>query len=200
MPKYFSNFGRVLRYDSNGNGVVATDIMKRVNVLKSVKDNAFVYYKYDIQDGDTPEMIAEKFYGDPERHWIVLYMNEIIDPYYDWPLSYRNFQEYINDKYYDYANNISGLAWSESHIHHIEKNITKTDSVDGSVTNETYIISDPIPHSVVSKGTITIDTSSHQVTYYDWEQQLNEAKRTIKLLKAEYASQVEDELVQLMSK
>ena len=157
-----------------------------------------MYYTYDIQEGDTPEMIAEKFYGDAERHWIVLLLNDIMDPFYDWPLSYRNFTKFIESKY------IGGASYASSTIHHYSKVITKSDSSTGDISSQTYIIDldtyNNTPHSVVSAGTITVTTDKSTTTIYDYEEQLNESKRTIKLLRKEYASQVEDELKALLGK
>ena len=43
--------------------------------------------------GDTPEIIASKYYGDPEKHWIVLLANDIINPFFDFPLNYQEFEK-----------------------------------------------------------------------------------------------------------
>jgi hypothetical protein len=58
-----------------------------------------LYYTYDIQEGDTPEIIAHKYYGDSYRYWIVLFANELLDPQWDWPMTYKMFEQYLADKY-----------------------------------------------------------------------------------------------------
>ena len=196
MANYFSKFGKLSIADTN-KSVIITNLLKRVGVLNSVKENTLVYYTYDLQDGDTPELVAEKFYGDAERHWIILLLNDIIDPLFDWPLSYFNFTKYIISKY-------GSTAAAESTIHHYEKIITKTDSsVSGGTSSQIFIIDQytyaNTPISIVNKGSITVETSKQSISVYDYEEQLNESKRSIKLLKKEYASQIEDELTSLMS-
>ena len=69
--------------------------MARASVIPSVLNNALVYYSYDVQDGDTPEIIAYKYYGDVNRFWIVLYCNQLNDPQWDWPLSSNKFKTNI---------------------------------------------------------------------------------------------------------
>lgn len=102
---YFKNFP-LINYSLDG-GITSftmTDIFRRVkadgdNILTST-----AYDEYDIQDGDTPEVVAHRIYGDTTLHWIILITNEIIDPRYDWPLSTYALNQYIADKYG--ANNV----------------------------------------------------------------------------------------------
>lgn len=63
-----------------------TDITTRVVGSKEIKNNVFLYDYYDIQDGETPEIIADKLYDNPMLHWVILLCNDIIDPVYDWIL------------------------------------------------------------------------------------------------------------------
>ena len=88
---------------------VVTNITARAVLSDEVKNNLSLYDEYDIKDGETPELLADKFYGNPELHWVVLHYNEIIDPRFDWPLDTNNLSRYISGKY----NNPNG-------IHHYE--------------------------------------------------------------------------------
>lgn len=99
MPKYFSKFPKLYYTTTDGVTRIVTNLLTRPDVIKKVIDNASIFYYYDVQEGDTPEMIASKYYGDPELHWVVLLFNEIYDPYYDWPMSYQQFIRYLDDKY-----------------------------------------------------------------------------------------------------
>ena len=122
---FFQNFP-TFPYDIEGTRPnkyrLATDIFCRVKMLDSIKNQTLVYYYYDIQEGDTPEIIAGKYYDNPNRHWIVLLANDIIDPIYDWPLTYQNFINYVKGKYGSIEN-------AQTTVHHYEKIITKIDSV-----------------------------------------------------------------------
>ncbi len=100
MAKFFSYYPKTF-YISN-NSTTGTDsvtnIISRFKFEESLKQNSTAFYPYQIQDGDTPEIIAHKYYNDPERHWIVLLFNDIVDPQFDWPLNQNSIIEYINKK------------------------------------------------------------------------------------------------------
>jgi len=107
MAKYFNYFPKTL-YTSNNSttgldGV--TNIIARFAFEKSLKQNSSAFYKYNIKDSDTPEIIAYKFYGSVERQWVVLLFNDIIDPQFDWPFESNQLITYIDKKYTANATN-----------------------------------------------------------------------------------------------
>ena len=97
---YFKNFPTI-DYDVNGDGVkqTVTDILNRIAVRQSVRDNFALFSKVDIMDWDTPESLSYDTYGYSEYHWVIMMMNKYYDRYYEWPMSHRNLQRYIVDKY-----------------------------------------------------------------------------------------------------
>ncbi len=97
---YFSAFP-IIKYDSVGdkNFKDVTDLLKRVAVRAKVKANTLIYNKHDIIEGETPETLAHKFYGDSGLHWVILLVNDITDRYHQWPMNYIQFLTYVNDKY-----------------------------------------------------------------------------------------------------
>ena len=103
---YFSNIPNIM-YDSsnNGNFKVVTNLLRRVKIRAKVKENSVLLDTYDVKDGETPEIIAHKYYGDSQYHWVVLLVNEITDRYHEWPMSEAQFSQYLKDKY----SNPSGL-------------------------------------------------------------------------------------------
>ena len=72
---YFSNFPFIV-YDSVGNGdfKIVTNLLKRVALRSKVRANTLVFDTYDVREGETPEILADKLYDDPELHWIILYV------------------------------------------------------------------------------------------------------------------------------
>ncbi len=76
-----------------------TDIFKRIALKQSLEEVGTVYGSYTIKDEDTPEIIADKLYGSATLHWVVLLANEIINPFFDWPLSERELVPFIDHKY-----------------------------------------------------------------------------------------------------
>lgn len=97
---YFKSFP--LTYysvDDGANVKVVTNITLRAVINDEVKNNLSLFDEYDIKDGETPEIVSDKFYGSSFYHWIILHTNDILDARYEWPLSNRNLIAYCNDKY-----------------------------------------------------------------------------------------------------
>ena len=63
------------------------DMSIRVVFRDTIKNNRNLYFNYTIQDQETPEDIAYDHYGSANDHWVLLWLNDVIDPLYDWPLS-----------------------------------------------------------------------------------------------------------------
>ena len=211
MAKYFNYFPKTFYTSNNTSSGIdtVTNIIARFGFEKKLKENSSAFYKYTIKDSDTPEIIAAKFYDHVERHWIVLLFNDIIDPQYDWPLDSRTLIRYINTKYSanqyaDTANtSVSGISWAQntSHVKSYFKNITRT-SADGTdivekitVDANTYanIAATSIAYTLNNSSSITETISKTTQTYYDYEVELNEAKREIRLLKSDFIPEVEKE-------
>lgn len=218
MAKYFNYFPTTFYNNSNTSLALdtVTNIIARFSFENTLKENSSVFYPYDIQDGDTPEIIANKYYGSPEKHWIVLMFNDVIDPQYDWPLDQRTLITYINDKYSanGAANTTpqSGIVWSQS-TNNVKKYYKTIKRVSSEPTKDTIIekieidantyanvISSTTEYTLSNGKKVTETTSKSKLTYYDYEVEQNEAKRKIKLLKSEFVSQngLMDELIRVL--
>ena len=97
---YFDSFP-VIPYDSKGdlNFKDVTNLLRRVSMRAKLKSNTLLYDTYDVKEGETPEMIAHKLYGDPTLHWTILMTNDITDRYHQWPMYEQQFNTYLNEKY-----------------------------------------------------------------------------------------------------
>ena len=162
-----------LMYDpvGNGNSMLVTNILKRAAFRANMKKETILLTKYDIADGETPEIVADKHHGSTFYHWVVLIVNGISDVYHDWPKSTRQMQTYLSDKYTEAQLN---------EVHHYEIPQTSGDTtVMIEVENTTY------PDA----------TAVSNITY---EMELNEEKRKIDLLKNEYLGFFESEFENMM--
>jgi len=110
---YFARFP-LMAYDVKGNKdyKLLPNILRRVKLRSGLRSGAFLFDNYNVVDGENPEDIAFKYYGDAEYHWVILMTNNITDRYYQWPLSQPQFAEHITDKY---------GAGNEDAVHHYEK-------------------------------------------------------------------------------
>lgn len=216
MARYFDYFPKTY-YDvetDKNNLEVVTNIIARFKFEQKLKENTASFYQYEIKDSDTPEIIASKFYNNPERHWIILAFNNIIDPQWDWPLDYRSFYEYVKVKYQDEANTaneaanatifLSGYDWAKSanNIHSYYKIITVTNNKDSEVySNKIQVDSNTYLNTAITSASYTLQSSvvitetvtKITKTYLEYEEEQNESKRKINLLKPEFVAPLEEE-------
>jgi len=166
---YFNNFPTI-NYDCTGNGTTETiqDITTRIAVRKWIRDIGPLFGKYDVSDAETPEMVASSVYGSVHDHWIVLLFNEITNTYYGWPLSRRDFDAFVENKY----TNPQG-------VHHYE--ITQA---SGDQTKKINVMS-TVPGATA-------------VSNLQYEQAIQDKKKQIKILKPIYVDQFKSEFQELL--
>ena len=159
---YFDTFP-VIPYDSVGdyNFKEVTNILRRVRLRAKVKTNVMLFDTYDVKEGETPEMIADKLYGNPELHWVVLMVNDITDRFHQWPMNFSQFNQYVADKYDD----VNG-------IHHYE---VAQESGDTSIKIWVENDSDTNAYS-----------GATAITNYEYELAEQDRKRQIRLLDIQY--------------
>ena len=215
MSKYFNYFPKVGYSIEKPNAYdYVTSLVSRFGIEDALKNNSSVYYTYQVRDGETPEIIASKVYGSSERHWIILMMNDVVDAQYDWPLSYSAFNEYVKSKYStpeyaDTANTgVSGLIWAQNveNVQSYYKVVTKITSSNTNiekyeVDSNTYstIVNTSNNYALQDGSTITINVTKEVKNYYNYEMDLNEKKRKIKILKSDFVPGLENELSQVFS-
>ena len=215
MARYFNFFPRTPYYKGVNSSSLdeLTNLTARFGFQTELKNNAAAYYSYIIQDGDTPEILASKIYGSPERHWIVLSMNDITDPLYQWPLQPRTLNKFITTKYgsnlyADTANTgVSGVSWASNNIHSYYKVVTKINNTLQLKTYKKTIIDLNTYSEIVATSnnytlqdgiSFTLETSKETRTYYERELDLNENRRKIILLKPEFVPEVESEFFRVI--
>jgi len=173
---FFDKFP-LIRYDINKDGKLklATDILRRVSIHNSILNNANAFEEYAIQDGETPEMIAHKFYDNVDMHWVILLANQITDPYFDWCLGSRSLENYLNKKYpYKayYINNLSGSNFVKgSDVYNINDRTVRgfVDSWDPTTrklvlrdTTKAFSVDDVIQYNDEVSGTISRIVDLHK--------------------------------------
>ena len=174
---YFDSFPIIQYGSTDGTIKNVTNLLRRVAIRTKVKTNAALFDTYDIKSGETPEIIADKFYDDPELHWVIMLVNNVTDRYHDWPMNEQQFSTFVNEKY----SNPDG-------IHHYE--ITQ-ESGDTKQKIEVY---DP---DLISSDTDAY-TSATAITNREYEESEQDRKRKIRLLDPEVVDTFVDEFKLLM--
>lgn len=183
MSKFFTYFP-LIKYDIEKNNIenIATNIIRRFRIKPDALVNGAVFYDYEIQEGDRPDIIAAKFYGDANLAWLVLYYNSMSNAHYDFPLTNHEFEQYLISKY-------GSMDLALSTVHHYEQIISaETYVAEGDITNpERFIIVDLTTYN-------SLGTDERRIVYaYDYELKLNNDRRVIKLLSPRYVNQVLNE-------
>ena len=210
MARYFKYFPKTYYFshlDSSSLDVV-TNILTRFKFEQEFKDNSVFYYEYDIQDSDTPEIIASKIYDSPEKHWVILMLNDVIDPMWDWPLDQRTLIKFIDEKYSANATGVqTGTDWAKAiykqYLIVETKTLTGEDPVIVKYETDSSTYANTTTSAVtktLSDGKLVkIDLTKETKSYYDYEIEENEKKRTIKLLRPEFVSALDKEIKRLSS-
>jgi hypothetical protein len=209
--KYFENFPKIVTKQPDGSLNLSLNLMARVNIIPSLLTNPSLYYQYVMQEGDLPEIIANKYYDNSYRYWIFLYGNQTIDPQWDLGLSNINFQNYLIAKYAEESGQTGYdvIAWTKSTVKYYRKLITTLDSITNittvnafNVDYETYL---SLPQNLVSTnyfpdGSSVTTTISKDIVYiYDYEDSLNESKKQVKIINKNYTEDIENKLKSLLS-
>jgi hypothetical protein len=221
---YFNYFPKlVYTFDKNTlNNQAVTNIFARSAFLKEIVDNSAIYFEYEVQDSDTPEIIAHKIYGSAFRSWLVLLFNKYVNPLYEFPMKSVVLDEYVKNKY------DQTITQAQTTIHHYEQEITTTitfngvkfyeSSVSSIISDKEYnfvtetLVDRTVPgtadtsvvvsteQNTLANGQVaTIVTRNKAVSNYQNEINENEKRRKIKLLDPAYVTRVEQEFKQLMS-
>ena len=100
MAFLFKSYPKVpYEVKKNNKKELMTDITKRFKLSTLGQNDSVIFYDYYIKDSDTPDSIATKYYGDATMDWLLFVTNDIIDPLWDWPLTQRDLNTYVGNKY-----------------------------------------------------------------------------------------------------
>lgn len=179
MSRYFRYFPTV-QYDlvKNGNPITLTNIMRRFVVDSKLKDQVDIFYDYTIQAGDRPDTIAEKYYGDANLAWLVLHFNDIVDPFFGWGLNDTDLENYIRGKY-------GSVPAAQAEVHEYRQVLNEAQTFyDGTVIPKRYVVVDQTTYNSLPEA------SRESVSKYEYEVELNDQRRQIKILDKRFVDQV----------
>lgn len=161
---------------SESDFVVAKNFFRRYKINEDIFQYAVFFKQYTITDGERPETLAEKAYGDQFYDWVILLTNNMVNAQYDWPRSNYEMYKIIEEEFDD--------PYSEISHYEIKETIGRYQAglhVDETFYNET--------HKLNIDGTITTKNGNEiasPVTVAEYYQEENEKKRSIYLLKPRY--------------
>ena len=175
---YFSKFPLMV-YDIKGNKTykLLPDILKRVKIRTGLSASRFVFDKYNVKEGEKPEDVAFKYYGDAQYHWVIMMINNLTDRYYEWPMTQADFADFLTDKY---------GAGSEDAVHHYE--LAQTSGATSSI-DESHMLE------------VNSDTdNATSISNRQFEERQQDKFRQIRLLDEKYLDSFTEEFFALIRK
>ena len=168
------------------------NFFKKGKIREDLFQDLTVFEKYNVKGDDRPDNVANEIYGDPNLDWVVLLSNNIVNVQNEWPLSQVSFETYVLDKY--------GTLEKLDEIHHYESNEVK--DLNGVIIFPKGVRVSAAQsvsyYEHLSEEVITVNPISKAVTNYEYEQKINNDKRSIFLIKPIYLNVVFDDLEEMM--
>jgi len=171
-----------------GDQVRVKNLFRRIKLREDIFQDSTVFEKYQIRGDDRPDNIANQFYGRPDYDWIVLVSNNIVNIQTEWPMPQNTFDSFILNKYGTYQN-------ANAVRHYETREVKNTQGVvivpAGQIVDKgySYTYYEEFQQAFVDTGDITVE-----VTNYDYETRIEEAKRNISLLKRRYLPVILDDI------
>ena len=187
MSNYFSYFPSVehdLKQD--GSSITVTNILKRFKIHDDARDQTEVFYPYQLQDGDRPDVVAEKYYGNANYAWLVLFSNNIVDPVIEWPLYGTDFRNYLVTKY-------GSIESANTTVKKRYKVLSAAfRKIDGTVIPKRRLEIDETTYNTLSEADRELQTA------YEYEVEVNDDKRKIHLIDVAYLSIITDQVENIL--
>ena len=187
----FGDFPRIsYTLDDYDSEQVVVDIFKRVILSKEFKENTSYYFEYEVLHGETPEELSYRFYGTQNLHWLILMVNDVIDPRFNWPISEENLFKVVSDKYGDDKNvftinrAVNAKGYQVETFFVLDEESTHKDPIRILFEdNDIDAINTPIAY--LESNTIVQFESNFEI-----EQNKNESYRMIRIMKPQFVQDV----------
>ena len=153
------------------------NLFRRVKLRDDLQNIFTIFNKYQIEDGERPETVAQKLYGSSQYDWVVLVSAGITRVRDEWPLTDKDV--------YDYSLDIYGESLND--IHHYETTEIKDSQgrlilPKGKIVDSNFSIPDPSNPLATLNPVVGISN-------YEYEVLKNTQKRSIYVLKKLYLQQ-----------
>lgn len=155
--------------------IVVKNFFRRIKLRDDLQNIFTLFDKYIIVDGERPDTLAEKFFGDSSLDWVILIVAGIINVYDEWPLSDKDLYNFVIDKY--------GIENANA-IHHYETKLVVDSSNrlilrSGLIVDADFTIPDPENRSLTLNPV-------NGISNFEYETLKNDKKREIYVLKPSF--------------
>lgn len=182
--RYLPNFEYVNRLKENKNistYIQVKNLFKRGKLREDIFQDLTYFTKYKVVGDDRPDNVAYKVYDNQYLDWVVLLSNNIINYQNEWPLTQQSFTNYLYSKYLN-DTNLNAVRYYKTN--EVRDSIGRIVVPAGIKVPSNYSITyydSGINREVTSSSIV-------EVTNYEYEIEIDDAKRNIYLLKPDYIS------------
>ena len=175
--------------------ITVKNLFKKGELRPDIFQDLATFQKYQIKGDDRPDNVAQDFYQDSSLDWLVLTCNNVVNIQTEWPLTQRDFDRFLLDKYGTYADLES--------IHHYEtvelKNSKGVVMLEKGLEVESDFSFSYYDWWLKEQKTIISANAVTSVTNYQYEEKIEDDKRNIFLLKTRYLGLVMDDMEDMMT-
>ena len=168
--------------ESNTDFVQTKNLFRRVKIREDLFANFMQFDKYEVIGDERPDNVAEKVYGNDSLDWVILLSNNIIDINNEWPMNQSQLNMFLNEKY---------TPQQLVSIHHYET-LELRDNKNQLILPAGLVVDADFNMEYLSGGQVKSTNSLvdgrpiRAVTFFDYENDLNDQKRNINVLKQEF--------------
>ena len=168
--------------ESNTDFVQTKNLFRRVKIREDLFANFMQFDKYEVIGDERPDNVAEKVYGNDGLDWVILLSNNIIDINNEWPMNQSQLNMFLDEKY---------TPQQLVSIHHYET-LELRDNKNQLILPAGLVVDADFNMEYLSGGQVKSTNSLidgrpiKAVTFYDYENDLNDKKRNINVLKQEF--------------
>ena len=188
MANYFRSIPSI-SYDIWGteprNYQSVTNIMKRVKFKPEVLEDISEYYPYIVNDGERPDIISFNQYETVAFAYLITLINDVQDPIFDWPLSTQQFEQFIMIKYGCLD---SAMVTIKNYYQIVRAEVPRTGTSER--VPEVKFIVDATPYNSLDQPLRISQTN------YDWEDELNNDKKEIRLISPDFIHDIDYQVKQ----
>jgi len=198
MKKYFRqvpDFDYVSRIPESkiSDYVKVKNLFKKGKLRNDIFQDVTVFTKYQITGDDRPDNVAYDVYDNPDLDWVILLSNNIVNIQTEWPLPQNDFDRLLLSRYKTYENLYSG-------IHHYETTEVTNSQGVVIVPAGLYVAPDYKTeyYDYYQDSLVTVQDAVKPVTNYEYEEEKENKKRNIFILKNKYLGIVLDDMQDIM--
>lgn len=195
--KYFRNVPNFEYVNRTKDGQNISDytevknIFKRAKLRQDIFQDLTYFTKYQVVGDARPDNVAFEVYGDANLDWLVMLCNNIMNLETEWPLTQESFDNYVMNKYGSYEQIDATRHYETIEIRDSNKlTIVPAGLEVPSDFSITFYDS--------GLGQMITESKVYPVSNFEYESKLQEQKRNIYLLKANYIGIVIDDIEEIM--